>query len=70
MKAILNEQLEGVLQDLGVLESINAHTIKCPCCGKIIELSNIGVLIPHYYDNSTVVDIYCGDYECIKSILK
>lgn len=70
MKAIIDEQLEGILTKLGVWEEFCKGTIKCSRCKRVIDINNIGLFIPQRgEDGNRKLVFYCNDPDCINDAL-
>lgn len=59
--AVLDPDLEPLLEKLQILNQINAQQVMCGKCDKLITLANIGAIGIH--DGQVVV--YCDDLGCI-----
>lgn len=70
MKAIIDEQLDEVLEKLGIWEDFCKGNLICSKCKRTIDVNNLGLFIPHKgKEGSKVFDFYCNDPDCINEIL-
>ena len=70
MKAIIDEQLEEVLDKLGVWDDIMSNKVQCAHCGTIISTENLSAFIPrHDIDGGKRIEFYCNAPECINALL-
>ena len=68
IKAVVDEDLDGVLKSLGVYDELVAGKKICLHCGKIITLDSVEAIVPHdkriaFICNSPSCKtrLYCGD---------
>ena len=71
MKAIIDEKLENVLTKIGVWEDLCSQRVHCAHCNKILDVDNIGMLIPRRdEEGNRQVEFYCNEPDCINAVLK
>ena len=61
--AIHDNDLNKILDELGLLSKIEKEELSCLNCSRIITLENLGGLI----SRKDTADIICNDPECIAS---
>ncbi|MFA5433783.1 MAG: hypothetical protein WC319_13085 [Candidatus Paceibacterota bacterium] len=64
VNAILDTQIEELLQKTKQFEDFANGNLKCESCGSIITTQNIGVIQPT--SNGTKVIFYCDRIDCIE----
>ena len=66
LSAVLDEDLEGVLAKMGLLEDLEQAKILCSECGIQLTLSNVQFILPLPDGGSQFV---CDSVECADSFL-
>ncbi len=61
ISAVLDEQMDEFLASIGELDRVRAGESNCVICGKVIEISNIGLVVPA----GNKVNYVCDDALCI-----
>ena len=65
VSAVHDQDLEGLLETLGLLEAIQNGTVKCDVCGETVKLENILCVFPA----GKSVGIGCDRPECARQVL-
>ena len=65
INTIYDDQLETLLKNLGILNSIKQHKKKCKFCGERITLESISYIFPEAGD----IKIVCDRPECIGKLI-
>jgi len=65
LRAVHDDDLEELLQSLGLLHDFRAGKLRCKFCKRIITWDNLHSLFP----DSGAVKTVCNDIECIKALL-
>lgn len=65
LRVIHDEELEGLLSKLGLLDDIKVGKRKCKFCENVITLVNIHSLFPE----SGQVSVVCDHPECVKKLM-
>ena len=66
MQAVHDDDLEGFLGSLDLLNEINSGKKKCKFCKEVISVNNIGVIFP----DSGNINIICDNPICMKKFLE
>lgn len=64
VNAILDTQIEEMLQKTNQYEDFITGKLVCKSCGSIITVQNIGVIQPN--NDGTKVTFYCDRIDCIE----
>jgi len=64
IKAVHDDDLDNLLQSLGILERINSGKIKCKFCGGVVTKESLHSLFPQSGD----VKVVCKSPSCMKSL--
>ena len=64
VKAVWDSDLEALLQDVGLLETITLGNGACAVCDTPVDLDNLGAVIPQ--PESTAVT--CDNVRCVRSV--
>lgn len=64
IKAVYDEDLGRILENLGILDQLIAGELKCAVCGCQVDLDNLGTIFP--YDDK--VGVSCDNDRCIRII--
>jgi hypothetical protein len=64
LKVVHQDKLKTFLENLEMLDEINASNVKCKFCKTIITLDNINGIFPE----SNTVKISCDKPECVVSL--
>ena len=65
VKAVWDADLEGLLESLGVLDTVRSGSATCAVCGRFLTLDDIAAIRP---SGDGVVTLICDNGECISSI--
>ncbi len=66
VSAVHEEDLEGTLRKIGLLDELNTGKIKCKFCSTQITLSNMHSILPHSQGFSFI----CDKPECTKKLME
>ena len=64
LSAVLDEDLSDFLSSIGLLEKIQNGDLFCTCCGNVITLNNLQVILPKA-DHS--FDVFCDNPDCTEA---
>lgn len=64
MKAVLDEDLDKLLESLGVYDSVVSGNEKCFFCGKTVTLENLSSIFPLNRE----VKFCCDDLICVNQL--
>lgn len=64
VKAVWDSELEQLLGNLGILESLLLGELTCAHCGRTVDLDNLGAIIPQ----EDKVIIVCDYTPCIRAL--
>ena len=64
LKAVHDDDLEGVLKGLGILGDFNNQRLKCAFCGDLITWDNLHSLFP----DSGAIKCACSKPACVKEL--
>lgn len=62
--AIMDDQIESLLQYTGQYEKLINGELTCMHCGRIITNDNIAIVIPHIINGHYVLSFICDDTNC------
>ena len=65
INAVMDEDIEKVIANLGILEEFKGGQFICSKCGVLISLTNVQIIIPLGNDK---YDFICNNMECIKKL--
>lgn len=66
ISAVLDTDIENLLKETKQYEDFINGVLKCKCCGNVLTIENIGIIVP---DNSTGVlrlEFYCDNVLCLQ----
>lgn len=61
IKALYNDDLEMILERIGLLEEFKKRQIRCMYCGDLIERANLYALVP----TGDIIQMCCNKPECV-----
>ncbi|MBW3590072.1 MAG: hypothetical protein KY429_11710 [Actinobacteria bacterium] len=64
LKAVFDDDLEGLLQSLGLLGDFKSQRIRCAFCGDVILWENLYSVFP----DSGSVKVSCSKPSCVKAL--
>lgn len=65
VNAVLDSDLEQLLQNTNQYESIIAGQVKCKNCNSVITIQNIGIIVPVVKKGENLsFDFYCERIDC------
>jgi hypothetical protein len=64
--AVHDQDLEKVLEGLGILHKFKRGELKCKFCDRIITLENLHSIFPQSGD----IKLVCDSYRCIRELSK
>lgn len=62
--AIMDDQVESLLQYTGQYEKLINGELTCMHCGRIITSENIGIIIPRKINGQYILSFICDDTNC------
>lgn len=63
--AIMNSDLEKLLiQTDQYVDFVNGK-IKCECCGRIMSLDNLSIMLPQKQNERLVLRFWCDQMDCV-----
>lgn len=66
VKAVWNSDLEHLLSNLGILDAVLLGKFNCAQCGRLIDLDNVGAILPQK-DKVTIV---CDYGPCVHTLTR
>lgn len=66
VRAVHDDDLEKILDGLGILNKFKHGELKCKFCSKTITFTNLHSLFPQ----SGAIKIVCDDSECVRELSK
>jgi hypothetical protein len=64
VKAVWDADLQGLLKNLGVLESLVVGEFTCAVCGRAVDLDNLGAIALRGEE----VKVSCVEASCIRAV--
>jgi hypothetical protein len=64
VKAVWDSDLEALLRNLGVLESLVAGEFTCEVCGRSVDIDNLGAIVLQ----AEKVKVTCVEASCIRGV--
>ena len=64
VRAVHEDDLEGLLRSLGILQPLLAGTLQCAVCGKVVTMSAVGCILPQ----QDKVVVSCDSPECCAAV--
>lgn len=64
VKAIYDQDLKQILNNLGILDKLISGDIKCSVCNCLVDMDNLGTIFPSGGD----VGVSCDNDKCIRIV--
>jgi len=64
VKAVYDQDLKQVLENLGILDKLIAGELNCAVCGCEVDLANLGAIFPE----GDEVGVSCDNNRCVRII--
>lgn len=64
VNAVLDSDLEHLLQKTGEYERIIEGHVRCKNCDSVINIQNIGIIVPNLEDDKIPFIFYCERIDC------
>ena len=65
IKAVMDSELNRILNQTGQYENFISGNIQCANCGKTITIDNISTLMPFDNEGTIKLKFYCNSVECV-----
>ncbi len=65
LRAVHDDDLEMVMEKLGIASKFRAGKLKCAFCGDVLTLDNLHSIFP----DSGSIKLVCSKPECIKQLM-
>ncbi|BBE16291.1 hypothetical protein AQPE_0428 [Aquipluma nitroreducens] len=66
INAILDTDIEVLLKQTGQYEDLINEKLICKCCGTIISIENIGIIIPVNAGEKIYLEFFCESALCLQ----
>lgn len=66
--AIMDSDLEKLLIQTGQYMDYVNGKLKCECCGRILSLDNISIMLPEKQNERLLLRFWCDQMDCISKI--
>ena len=65
LRAVHDNDLEELLDSLGLISKLKAGKLKCAFCGEVITFENLHSIFP----DSGAIKLTCSNPECVKLLM-
>ena len=66
VKAVYDQDLKQVLEQLGILDKLITGEVNCAICNTLVDLDNLGAIFPQGEE----ISISCDNEKCIRIVTK
>jgi hypothetical protein len=63
LKAVHDDEIQGLLESLGLLEVVKSGHAICPHCGDVVTVENLNCIVPR----GDEILLVCSKPDCIES---